>query len=507
MFSDRALAGSTQVRYRRPVDGAVLRGFDPPDPPYSAGHRGVDLEAAAGDVVRTAAPGRVAFAGALAGSGWVSVQHDDGIVTTYGVLGELAVAPGVTVVAGQPLGRLENPGHDDPGPAHGLHWGARRNGRYVDPLELLEGRPARPSLVGSGRWDGADHAVRPYEPWEGARAGGWLVEPSPTATRPGFAVPPNPNRLVLVQGLASSSNGQLLDAEQLGYDPSSVIDFAYPSTAEGDEPDGGQDAYSAADTWAGTGPAAEQLAEDLRAHAEEQPGRAVDLVGHSMGGVVIWRYLLEHHDAYDPTLPPIGQVATIAAPLRGSDLAAAGKSLLDGAVVGSLLRDAQARFGIMDDQVPLDAPAIGELAVGSTDLAELAASWELARSRGAAGPLAMGTRLLTIGGSKDPVVLADRARLPEPSDGDAAQWLTGEHVVEWDRARRRERIHGDGFEVEAEHRVLPGGHEGVTETEAVNQSLWRFLAGQEVSESPGRLSSFVGRELGFAARSLAELGR
>ena len=47
----------------RPVDGAVVRGFDPPDKPWLAGHRGVDLKAAEGTPVRAAADGRIGFAG------------------------------------------------------------------------------------------------------------------------------------------------------------------------------------------------------------------------------------------------------------------------------------------------------------------------------------------------------------------------------------------------------------------------------------------------------------
>lgn len=56
------LAGAsvpTRAAYGWPVDGAaVVRRFDPPPAPWLAGHRGVDLAAAPGGVVRSAGPGR-----------------------------------------------------------------------------------------------------------------------------------------------------------------------------------------------------------------------------------------------------------------------------------------------------------------------------------------------------------------------------------------------------------------------------------------------------------------
>ena len=51
---------------------AVVRGFDPPDVGWGAGHRGVDLLGSPGAGVRAALPGTVSFAGTVpvAGSWW-----------------------------------------------------------------------------------------------------------------------------------------------------------------------------------------------------------------------------------------------------------------------------------------------------------------------------------------------------------------------------------------------------------------------------------------------------
>jgi murein DD-endopeptidase MepM/ murein hydrolase activator NlpD len=113
----------------------VLRGFSPPATPYGAGHLGVDLAAQNGDPVLAAAAGLVRFAGQVAGRGLLVIAHPDGISTEYEPL-EPAVAAGASVVAGQPIGRLAGP-HPGCPAASCLHWGARRNGRYLDPLSLL----------------------------------------------------------------------------------------------------------------------------------------------------------------------------------------------------------------------------------------------------------------------------------------------------------------------------------------------------------------------------------
>lgn len=112
-----------------PVEGIVTRPFDAPAHPYGPGHRGVDLAAAPGAPVRSAAAGTVTFSGPVAGTRWVTVAHGGGLDTTYGPL-EPRVTAGQRVRAGQRLGRLA------PRAGH-LDWGARLDGRYVDPLTLL----------------------------------------------------------------------------------------------------------------------------------------------------------------------------------------------------------------------------------------------------------------------------------------------------------------------------------------------------------------------------------
>ena len=61
---------------------AVVNGFDAPDSQWGSGHRGVDLAGMPSQVVRAALPGRVAYAGPLAGRGVVVVSHGE-TRTTY----------------------------------------------------------------------------------------------------------------------------------------------------------------------------------------------------------------------------------------------------------------------------------------------------------------------------------------------------------------------------------------------------------------------------------------
>lgn len=125
----------------RPV---VLRGFEPPPTRWAAGHRGVDLRAGPGAVVRAAAPGTVAFAGPVAGTGVLVLRIAGGLRITYEPV-RATVAVGARVAAGERVGALEPggvPGGAGPGarghcPESCLHWGLRRGDAYLDPLSLL----------------------------------------------------------------------------------------------------------------------------------------------------------------------------------------------------------------------------------------------------------------------------------------------------------------------------------------------------------------------------------
>nr|WP_233513790.1 M23 family metallopeptidase [Micromonospora craterilacus] len=132
-----APAPGTAGPFRWPVDGAPnpVRRFDPPPRPWLSGHRGVDLLALPGATIRAAGAGTVLFAGMVAGRPVVSVEHADGLRTTYEPV-QPVVTAGTVVPAGAALGGLL-PGHAGcPGDAC-LHWGLRQGSDYLDPLALV----------------------------------------------------------------------------------------------------------------------------------------------------------------------------------------------------------------------------------------------------------------------------------------------------------------------------------------------------------------------------------
>ncbi|MCR2053745.1 M23 family metallopeptidase [Actinomyces bowdenii] len=125
-------------RYSWPTGGPapVVEGFDPPAVAWGRGHRGVDLAAPEGSQVRSAGDGVVAFAGVVAGRPVVSVDHADGIRTTYEPV-EPVVSAGQAVARGEVIGTLLA-GHRGDG-VSALHWGARTGPKtYVNPLRLLQ---------------------------------------------------------------------------------------------------------------------------------------------------------------------------------------------------------------------------------------------------------------------------------------------------------------------------------------------------------------------------------
>ena len=125
---------------------AVTRPFEAPAHAYGPGHRGADLGGAPGTPVLAAGDGVVVFAGMVAGRPVVSIDHADGLRTTYEPV-DPAVGAGQRVTRGSPIGALVT-GHAGCPVEACLHWGLRRGSDYLDPLLLLVVRvrllPLRP---------------------------------------------------------------------------------------------------------------------------------------------------------------------------------------------------------------------------------------------------------------------------------------------------------------------------------------------------------------------------
>lgn len=120
-----------------PLYGDLLAPYDAPEDPFAPGHRGVDVGAEVSSPVRASAAGVVSFAGSVAGNLAVSVDHGDGLLTTYSFLERIAVSKGQEIGRGDVVGALGT-GHDPDLPPH-VHLSARRHGVYFDPIELYLG--------------------------------------------------------------------------------------------------------------------------------------------------------------------------------------------------------------------------------------------------------------------------------------------------------------------------------------------------------------------------------
>ena len=119
----------------KPVDGPVVRPFEPPRTRYGAGHLGVDFRAVPGTPVRAAGPGVVVFAGRVGTELDVVVRHHGGLRTTYAFLSAITVHADDSVHAGTIVGRSGGTGPNHDGSV--VHFGLRVGNTYVDPMRLF----------------------------------------------------------------------------------------------------------------------------------------------------------------------------------------------------------------------------------------------------------------------------------------------------------------------------------------------------------------------------------
>ena len=113
---------------------ALARPYVAPAGPYAAGHRGIDIRALVGAPVRAPADGIVHFAGFVVDRPVLSIEHGDGVLSSFEPV-ETTLVAGEHVSRGQVIGTLL-PGHCA---LPCLHLGVRVDGEYVNPLLFLGG--------------------------------------------------------------------------------------------------------------------------------------------------------------------------------------------------------------------------------------------------------------------------------------------------------------------------------------------------------------------------------
>jgi hypothetical protein len=405
----------------RPVPGAVVRPFDPPASRFGAGHLGVDFAAPPGTPVRAAGPGVVSFAGTVAGARHVVIAHAGNLRTSYSFLASIDVRRGETVHAGEVVGTTGGTGAGHDGTV--LHVGLRSVDTYLDPMTMF-GPPDLTAIVhlaptsvaphpasaagerrsllaglahgaravvhlGRAALEAGSRALATAYPMQAAVARGvrdWIAQRrscdphAPSANGEGGSG----HRVMVVAGIESSMTAGTpplaLPVTRLGYRPDEITYFSY-APARGD--------YRAGDTEGPIMGAARRLSAQLRAMQRREPGREVDLIAHSQGGVVVEAFLTQLYDRGDPSYPPLGTVVTLSSPLRGAPLAQAA------ADIGSTRSGA----AVLRRHLPLAlTPAVRELAPGSALTRRLSGA-----------PLPDQVDLTTIGAATDVVVPANDA--------------------------------------------------------------------------------------------------
>jgi murein DD-endopeptidase MepM/ murein hydrolase activator NlpD len=127
------------VFYAVPVLSGVIDPFRPPAHIGAPGNRGLEYGSSDGQVVSAAASGYVLFAGPVAGRKAITIQHRDGVRTTYTGLLEIWVTDGMNVNQYSAIAVA----------SAGFHFGARVNDQYLDPQILIDASviEVRPRLV------------------------------------------------------------------------------------------------------------------------------------------------------------------------------------------------------------------------------------------------------------------------------------------------------------------------------------------------------------------------
>jgi hypothetical protein len=181
-----------------------------------------------------------------------------------------------------------------------------------------------------------------------------------------------------------------LDTRALGYRDGEVQYFSYAR-------EGG--AYRAPQTHGDLQRAGLGLAEQLKQAQREHPGREVDLIAHSQGGVVVDVFLQDYYDAGDPAYPPLGTVVTLSSPHEGAPLATAAADWRASPVGRALVEAAEERLPVAPSS---SAPSVRQLDEHSRFLRDL---WD--------HRLPDHVDFTTIGASDDVLVPATQVDVPE----------------------------------------------------------------------------------------------
>ena len=391
-----AAAQEPELWLAPPVDGPIASRFDPPVRKWGSGHRGIDFAVPAGTAVRAAAAGAVTFAGSVAGTLAVTIDHGP-FRTTYSALSSVEVSEGDYVDRGHWIGRSGS-AHGEPG----LHLGVKDGATYLDPALFLGPADASAAIhlvpVVDTSIEDVPDLVHPFPLNVGDHREDCVERDSVGPE----AAPPNDNVAVVINGLGSRSSGPAdtglyaFATDLLRYPDERAYVYSYDGT------DGPRlhDPYDPVATFGDLGDAAAKLKTLLEAIAREHPGADVDLVAHSQGGLVARSFLQRLAETWSPALPRVDHLVTLATPHTGgpaADIVARMRSTAAGAALTGALSHLARATQIFPDP---NARVIAQLSPSSEFVGLLAQE-----------DVAFGTRVLSLAVPDDLAVPAHRARL------------------------------------------------------------------------------------------------
>ncbi|MEQ8577081.1 MAG: M23 family metallopeptidase [Balneola sp.] len=131
LVSANILANAPDFPTRTPAQGTRTRGYEPLE-----GHFGIDIATKENEMFMNVADGTVISSSWTIDFGYViSVQHKDGLVSTYKHCSKLYKTKGEKVLKGDVLGLIGNTGVSSSGPH--LHFEIWKNGISQNPLAYL----------------------------------------------------------------------------------------------------------------------------------------------------------------------------------------------------------------------------------------------------------------------------------------------------------------------------------------------------------------------------------
>lgn len=381
-----------------PVDGAIVARFEAPVRKWGSGHRGIDYVVAPGTAVRAAAAGTIAFAGSVAGTLAITIDHGP-FQTTYSSLSSVDVTEGQVVDRGHWIGAA---GEAHAGTGGGLHLGVKDGDAYLDPALFFGPVDASAAIhlapVVDRRVEDIPDPFHPFALWPGDHQRDCVEHETVDAA----TAPPNDNVVVTISGLGSRSGGPTGTelyrhaVDLLRYPAENVYVFSYAGM------DGARlhEPYGPSATYGDLGVAATKLHALLRALGERHPGADVDLLAHSQGGLVARVFLERLRTSWVPGLPHVDHLVTLATPHTGAP-AADVVARMDDSFTGNAINDV---LSVVSRETQLfpdpRAEAVAQLSP-SSDIHAL-----LARE-----DVAFGTRVLALAVPDDFAVPAQRARL------------------------------------------------------------------------------------------------